>query len=537
MSSNESKGSIKLSRRSQKGDFAASFQLAMLYNEGISVEKSPEKYQHYKQVCAGQLINNKFKIDSLKLENFKGFNNIEIEFSKKNNTTILIGNNGCGKSTILEAIQKTLTHLSARLATNSPNGELIDELEITEKSKFSKIIPTFSLQDCEFSMELASSRVLEETQLKGKYSEINELSKVLRLANSERPDLSLPLFASYTVGRANDVTTKDIEDSEEIKDNHIWNKAKAYNKSLSGKADFKLFFRWFKEMVEKDNSENSEFIVLKSKIKSKEEEINSPLLKKLLTKHPETKELIKQYQSEVNALKKQLNATSNIDNKSLEVVKNAIYMFLDGFSNLKLMRSPLDLTIVKNEVTLSVLQLSQGEKSVLSLVADIARRLTLLNPNSTESLNGSGIVLIDEIDLHLHPSWQQKIIQRLEHTFPNLQFIITTHSPQVCHTIDSDNIWLLRNGKKYRPPKGTRGAVSSWVLENLFFVDERPPNDKYTEMLNEYKELVYQEKYKEERSISLGKTLTAHFGEDDEALIKIKLYIDNRVWDKEYEEG
>ena len=81
MSSNESKGSIKLSRRSQKGDFAASFQLAMLYNEGISVEKSPEKYQHYKQVCAGQLINNKFKIDSLKLENFKGFNNIAVSYT------------------------------------------------------------------------------------------------------------------------------------------------------------------------------------------------------------------------------------------------------------------------------------------------------------------------------------------------------------------------------------------------------------------------------------------------------------------------
>jgi hypothetical protein len=92
MSTNESKGSIKLNRRSKKGDFAASFQLAMLYNEGISVEKSKERYQYYKQTCAKQLINNKFKIDSLKLENFKGFNQIEIEFSKKSNTTILVGN-------------------------------------------------------------------------------------------------------------------------------------------------------------------------------------------------------------------------------------------------------------------------------------------------------------------------------------------------------------------------------------------------------------------------------------------------------------
>jgi predicted ATP-binding protein involved in virulence len=169
-------------------------------------------------------------------------------------------------------------------------------------------------------------------------------------------------------------------------------------------------------------------------------------------------------------------------------------------------------------------------------VADIARRLTLLNPDSTEPLKGSGIVLIDEIDLHLHPSWQQKIIQRLEDTFPNLQFIVTTHSPQVCHTVDSDNIWLLRDGEKFRPPKGTRGAVSSWVLENLFFVDERPPEDKYTLMLKKYKDLVYQNKYNDEQSKSLSNTLTDHFGADYDDLVKLKLYIENDRWEKEYEE-
>ncbi|EHZ2540206.1 AAA family ATPase [Vibrio parahaemolyticus] len=172
----------------------------------------------------------------------------------------------------------------------------------------------------------------------------------------------------------------------------------------------------------------------------------------------------------------------------------------------------------------------------MALVADIARRLTLLNPKSLSPLEGSGIVLIDEIDLHLHPSWQQKIIQRLESTFPHIQFVVTTHSPQVCHTVDSSSIWLLKDGKKYRAPKGTRGAVSSWVLKNLFEVDVRPPDDEITQNLKRYRELVYDDKYDTVDALELKKQLSRHFGSAYEDLVQLDLYIDNRKWEKEYEE-
>ncbi|ECH3535018.1 AAA family ATPase, partial [Salmonella enterica] len=212
-----------------------------------------------------------------------------------------------------------------------------------------------------------------------------------------------------------------------------------------------------------------------------------------------------------------------------------IYSFLPGFSNLKLQRAPLDLIVDKENVSLSVLQLSQGEKSILALIADIARRLTLLNPNSVNPLNGTGVVLIDEIDLHLHPSWQQNIIPRLERTFKNIQFIVTTHSPQVCHTIDSQNIWLLKNGQKFKAPKGVRGAISSWVLENLFEVAQRPPDDKYTKLLQEYKDLVYSEEYASDYTRKLGATLSQHFGPDDETLVELKLEIEKRIWEDDFE--
>ncbi|WP_230664309.1 hypothetical protein [Vibrio cholerae] len=162
-----------------------------------------------------------------------------------------------------------------------------------------------------------------------------------------------------------------------------------------GKADFKLFFRWFKEQVESENDEVSDIKVIKAQIESKESEINSSLMKAILS-NPETAEtgeiLIKQYKDQINELQEQLNEKSNVGNKSLDSVRNAIYKFLPGFSDLKLKRAPLDMVVKKDGQEFSVLQLSQGEKSVLALIADIARRLTMLNPSLANPLEGSGFV-------------------------------------------------------------------------------------------------------------------------------------------------
>ena len=89
--------------------------------------------------------------------------------------------------------------------------------------------------------------------------------KVLRMDTTEQQEEVVDNEADNTevVETTQEVvaaTTKDIEESEEIKDSHVWNKAKAYSKSLSGKADFKLFFRWFKEMIEEDSNSKEQYI-------------------------------------------------------------------------------------------------------------------------------------------------------------------------------------------------------------------------------------------------------------------------------------
>ncbi|MEZ8294115.1 retron Ec78 anti-phage system effector ATPase PtuA [Vibrio splendidus] len=526
--------------KSESGSFAASAQLVEIFEGGLMGAPIDEsKVQHYRLKCAEQLASASLRLSSIKLIDYRGFSNIEIPFNKKSNTIVIIGNNGSGKSSVLNAIQKSLTHFVSRLSTRSYNGDQLDEFDIAVGANYATVIPEFQVDGTNFSFELSQSRPMLEPKKKSKFKELNDIGNLYRLANTVNEDLSFPLLASYTVERANDVTTKDIEESEEILSNQTWDKSKAYSKSLTGRADFKLFFRWFKEQVESENEEGSEVRVIKAKIESKEDEINSKLMTSILS-DPKTaavgEGLIMQYREQINILQEELNQKSNIGNKALDSVRNAVYKFLPGFSDLKLKRAPLDMVINKDGQEFSVLQLSQGEKSLLALVADISRRLTMLNPLLSNPLEGSGLVLIDEVDLHLHPSWQQKVIQRLENTFPNIQFIVTTHSPQVCHTLDSDNIWLLKDGKKFKAPKGVRGAISSWVLRNLFYVEERPPEDEITQLLSRYKKLVYADRYNTEDARSMRKVLIDNFGKDYDTIIELDLYIENKEWEQEFED-
>ena len=104
--------------------------------------------------------------------------------------------------------------------------------------------------------------------------------------------------------------------------------------------------------------------------------------------------------------------------KNLRIRKVRDYIF-DPFENA--------LIITKDGLDIDVNQLSAGEKSVILLIADLAMRLTIANPSLENPLEGEGIVLIDEIDLHLHPQWQRNILPALLATFSKCQFIVTTH--------------------------------------------------------------------------------------------------------------
>ena len=123
--------------------------------------------------------------------------------------------------------------------------------------------------------------------------------------------------------------------------------------------------------------------------------------------------------------------------RQLEILANAVTRFLESYTNLQAVDEPEPtLLLDKNGITLDVRQLSDGERGILALVFDLARRLSLANPELDDPLqDGKGIVLIDELDLHLHPRWQRTVVEKLTKTFPNCQFIATTHSPFIIQSL------------------------------------------------------------------------------------------------------
>lgn len=120
---------------------------------------------------------------------------------------------------------------------------------------------------------------------------------------------------------------------------------------------------------------------------------------------------------------------------AVAAISEALAVLLGGFHNLRIQEEPLRLLVDKEDVTFDVSQLSDGERSFLALVCDLGRRLALANPRLENPLHGSGVVLIDEIELHLHPKWQREVVEKLRNIFPNIQFIATTHSPFVIQSL------------------------------------------------------------------------------------------------------
>ena len=237
-----------------------------------------------------------------------------------------------------------------------------------------------------------------------------------------------------------------------------------------------------------------------------------------------------------NTIKVEQN--THYENPKLKVIRSAIEIFLSkiasaNFKNLRIKRerrddfAPLTISLVisKNGEELNVEQLSSGEKSILLLIFDIAKRLVLANPNSQNPLTGNGVVLIDEIDLHLHPQWQRDVIPALTATFPNIQFIVTTHSPQVLSKVKRENIFILDDGKLMDNNPYTYGRDVAAILYEVFGVEARPKDIQ--KRLNECFRLLENEEF--DKATQIIKELTTILGENDVDVMRAKLELELNV--------
>ena len=159
---------------------------------------------------------------------------------------------------------------------------------------------------------------------------------------------------------------------------------------------------------------------------------------------------------------------------------------------------------------LSLDQLSGGYRIVLALAADLARRMVQGNPHLDDPLESEAVVLIDEVELHLHPGWQQRILGDLRRTFPNAQFIVSTHSPQVLTTVEPQRIVeLAQEGDRIvagAPAGATYGAEAGDVLSVVMGVKERPENE-FTKALEQYRYLIREGRWESKEALSLRSSL------------------------------
>lgn len=165
--------------------------------------------------------------------------------------------------------------------------------------------------------------------------------------------------------------------------------------------------------------------------------------------------------------------------RSAEAFGRALAVFLDGFSDPQVEESPLRLRVNKAGEGFYLEQLSDGERSLLAIVADLVRRLSLANPEIEDPLQGAGVVLIDEIELHLHPTWQRNVIDKLRTTFPNIQFIATTHSPFVIQSLRAGELINLD------PEEFGEYADKSIedIAENVMGVEVPQKSERYRQMM------------------------------------------------------
>jgi ABC-type multidrug transport system ATPase subunit len=170
-----------------------------------------------------------------------------------------------------------------------------------------------------------------------------------------------------------------------------------------------------------------------------------------------------------------LSAEKPAAKTALVAFARAVKRFLPGYSNLRVVGDGRpSLKIDHGKVPLNVRQLSDGERGTLALVLDITRRLAQANPHLTDPAKQSeAIILIDEVDLHLHPKWQRQIVGHLTSVFPKCQFIATTHSPQVIGEVDPERVTVMLNGQVHQADR-TLGLDSNWILKHVMESEDRP---------------------------------------------------------------
>ena len=341
------------------------------------------------------------KIRHLTIENFRAIERLDIDCSESVNA--FIGDNGAGKSTVLDAIQVLYSWLAVRLLNPTGRGKSIRKEDVRIDSEYSFL--SMEVEHYGMNAKWSLFRGIPSKENTERKTNLKQLNYLIQHINSKNGDI-LYFLSYYGVNR----NISSISVAKGLFGKEI----------VTAGSNWKPFFNWFYQRENEENRMKARFNI--------------------------------QYHDE-----------------SLDAIRECLQEVFPSYKNLHIKDRPTRFVIEKEGHEINFELLSDGEKCYITLVLDIARRLSLHNDGLNPILECEQIILIDELDLHLHPSWQLQGISNLERKFPNCQFFITSHSSLVLSSLDeNDGLIVLRDGQKLELSDIPYGDNGDYILKRFF---------------------------------------------------------------------
>jgi predicted ATP-binding protein involved in virulence len=409
------------------------------------------------------------RIDKLEINNFRCFKHLEMELHPRLN--VLVGVNGSGKTALLEAVRAALGAFFTGFENEDVEQFYLNENDVrleyhgvtkTEHRPVKiKCVGEVGAKKGVIWVREFNKKTSSNTAHIG---DIRNVAKQMSLNVRDQVPVELPILFYFSTQR-------------------LW----AERKDFGLKANGNRFGGYFNSL----NAKSASFFFADWFARQEQHE----------------------YQNAQMGLGKdfsQLELVRQIAVKCMPECKRLYFNALEG-----------KMFIQFNDHDTPVSLLSDGQKTILLLCTGIAMQCVLLNPHLGLKANEApGIVLIDEADLHLHPAWQRKILPDLMEAFPNLQFIATTHSPQVIGRISKESVFLLKNFKIESGKIFTEGRDSNSILQDVFGISKRPLSEQ--QLLNSF--YLYLENKNQKDALSLLEKLETLWGEQDAEIVRANLY-------------
>lgn len=398
------------------------------------------------------------KLSKIRLKNYRCYKDLELELDPFFN--VIVGINGTGKSSLLEAIRISIGSLF--LDVNKINGKLSSPSFLENDVRIEQLEaqhPVSVYSEAELCSELKENKFINWERSQDKYKgrttivkakEMKAVSSNLQQIVREKQDLNIPLVAYFSTDRYK----KENKDTALVADG---SRLRGYYNALDSKTNIKYFLDLLKTETLSDLQHST----------------SSPIL----------------------------SAVSN-------AVVSCIVDCKRIYHDVKRDELIIDLKSINDSMPFH--SLSDGVRCTLAMVMEIAYRCCLLNPHLKENaaLETSGVVLIDEIDLHLHPSWQKKVISDFRSTFPNIQFIVSTHAPLVIGSLKDGRIYNISENQIF-DFANQYGRDANAILQEM---DTNPMDDDLQSQLNSYFIMIESGIAKSSEGIVMRKELEERLG-------------------------